>query len=397
MSKPFVFEKPLGMRDILPEVVERKSRILHHIQMVLKMWGYHHIETPTLEFYDTVGGVSSTMEQRLFKLLDQTGRSLVLRPDMTAPIARVVGSLLKEEPFPIRLSYSGNVFRAQENEAGRNAEFPEVGIELVGEAAPDADAEVISLAIASLQAVKVNQFKLAIGHIGFMNGLFTEMINNKEKEDELKRFLHQNNYVGYRQYVEREGFTEGQRDCLLTLLELRGGKHQLEVAKGMACGERSLKAVQELEDLWEVLGQHGVTEHLIIDLTLVRDMDYYTGVLFEGYADQLGFPICHGGRYDNLLGQFGRPAPATGFALKVDRILEVSKLHEEDSSRTVLITYTEFERKEAFELAKKRRAEEQIVILHRVTGDQGSEAEIGNVGTMKRKIDEWIRLEKEGR
>jgi ATP phosphoribosyltransferase regulatory subunit len=387
MSKPFVFEKPIGMRDILPEVVERKTMLLKEIQLVLNKWGYRQIETPTLEYYDTVGGVSATLEQKMFKLLDRSGRSLVLRPDMTAPIARVVASLFKEEPFPIRLSYQGNVFRAQENEAGRNAEFPEVGIELVGESAPDADAEVITLAIASLEAVQVERFKLAIGHIGFMNGLFSEILNNKEEEEKLKSYLQQNNYVGYRQFVGEVKLSDEQKKSLLLLLELRGGPEQLEVAKKLANGERTKQAIIDLENLWSVLTEHGVTEHLIIDLTLSRDLDYYTGVLFEGYADQLGFPICHGGRYDHLLGEFGRPAPATGFALKVDRILEVSKMVSNDRNKKVLITYTEQERSEAFQLAKDLRMQDAIVTLHRV------KAHSDDVPIAIQFFDERIRLE----
>jgi len=388
MSKPFVFEKPLGMRDIVPEVVERKTKLLVEIQKVLNSWGYRQIETPTLEFYDTVGGVSSTMEQRLFKLLDRTGRSLVLRPDMTAPIARVVGSIYKDAPFPVRLSYQGNVFRAQENEAGRNAEFPEVGIELIGEAAPDADAEVITLAIQSLKAVQVPHFKLAIGHIGFMKGLLKEIFDHQEKEVEAKKYLQQNNYVGFRQFVLQEDIAEKQKERLLTLLELRGGAEQLSIAMELAEGPETKQAIQDLIKLWEVLEQHQVTDQLIIDLTLIRDLDYYTGVLFEGYADQLGFPICNGGRYDHLLAEFGRPAPATGFAIKVDRILEVSQLKIEEKQERVLITYSEIKRKEAFESAQELRKQGVLVTLHRVK-NRDEKVPIANTEEFHR----WIRFE----
>jgi ATP phosphoribosyltransferase regulatory subunit len=391
MSKPFVFEKPLGMRDILPDVVEKKIDILQRIHHVLKKWGYQQIETPTLEFYDTVGDVGSTMDQRLFKLLDRSGRSLVMRPDMTAPIARVVGSLLKEQPFPLRLSYQGNVFRAQENEAGRNAEFPEVGIELVGEEAPDADAEVIALAIASLQAAEVKQFKLAIGHVGFMNAVFNECLDNEEQERKLRQFLYLKDYVGYRHFIEKTDLKNTSKRRLLSLLELCGGQEQIEKAKEWVVGEKSAQAVKDLEDLWAVLDIHGVTQYVSIDLSLIReDRDYYTGILFEGYADQLGFPIFNGGRYDHLLGQFGRPAPAIGFAIKVDRILEASKLEVKKPERKVLITYTEKEREKAFALAKSLREEECLVTLHRLKHEQES-APIAANG-----FDQQIYLEQGG-
>jgi ATP phosphoribosyltransferase regulatory subunit len=391
MSKPFVFEKPLGMRDVLPEVLEKKIDILERIHHVLKKWGYQQIETPTLEFYDTVGDVGSTMDQRLFKLLDRSGRSLVMRPDMTAPIARVVGSLLKEQPFPLRLSYQGNVFRAQENEAGRNAEFPEVGIELVGEEAPDADAEVIALAIASLQAAKVKHFKLAIGHIGFMNALFNESLDNEEQERKLRQFLYLKDYVGYRYFIENTDLKEEAKRRLLSILELCGGQEQIEKAKQWVVGEKSAQAVKDLEKLWAVLEIHGVTQYVSVDLSLIReDRDYYTGILFEGYADQLGFPIFNGGRYDHLLGQFGRPAPAIGFAIKVDRILEASQLEIKKSGRKILITYTEKEREKAFALAKSLREEECLVTLHRLKHEQERAPIVGN------DFDQQIRLEQGG-
>lgn len=364
MTRPFVFEKPVGFRDILPEVVEKKTKVLQTIQEELNSWGYQFIETPTLEYYDTVGGVSATMEQRLFKLLDRSGRSLVLRPDMTAPIARVISSLLKDVPFPIRLAYQGNVFRAQENEAGRNSEFMELGIELVGEEAPDADAEIITLAIASLKAAQVKDFKLAVGHIGFINALLAENLEDQEKVAHLRQFLQNKNYVGYRYFVEQQFITEKQKQSLLSLLELRGAREQIERAKEWANGEESHQAIQELEELWTVLELHGVTEDVMIDLRLIAQRDYYTGILFEGYADKLGFPICSGGRYDHLLEQFGRPAPATGFALKMDRILEVSEMEPKQKSRNVLITYTEREREQAFSKAKKLREQSCYVTLH---------------------------------
>lgn len=385
VTKPFVFEKPVGFRDILPDLVERKTAVVEAIKRELQAWGYQFIETPTLEYYDTVGGVSSTLEQRLFKLLDRDGRSLVLRPDMTAPIARVVASLLKDVPFPIRLAYQGNVYRAQEDEAGRNAEFMEVGIELVGEETPDADAEVITLACLSLQAAGVSQFKLAVGHIGFIHALLAERLAEEEATS-LRQFLQNKNYVGYRYFVDQLALAAEDKQALLALLDLSGGKEQIERARKWAIGEKAKQAVAELEELWEVLELHGVTEQVMLDLRLMAQRDYYTGVLFEGYADRLGFPICSGGRYDHLLGQFGRPAPATGFALKIDRILEISQLPARPKRRKVLITYTANRRTEAFEQAKALRDEACSVTLHYLKEGTETGAELAE------NFDEHIHL-----
>lgn len=386
LSKPFVFEKPLGMRDVLPETVRKKQYILDRIEQVIQKWGYDKIETPTLEYYDTVGGVSSTIEQRMFKLLDRTGRTVVLRPDLTAPIARVVASLLVDRAFPIRLSYQGNVFRAQEKEAGRNAEFPELGVELIGEQAPDADAEVIALAIESIKEAGVEPFKLTIGHIGLLNAFLHDALNNEEHEKKLKQYLQHKNMVGYRQYIDRADLSHEQREQLLSLLTWRGGMEQIVRAMDVVQGSNTLQYLEGLRELWGVLKLHGVHEYVLFDLSLISHMDYYTGIFFEGYANRLGFPISSGGRYDHLLAQFGRPAPAIGFTLKVDRLLEASQLPLPDPSYKVLLTYTEQERQEAFEQAKQLRSSGKQVTLHRVSLKH-------DVSNHEQTYDQWIRLD----
>lgn len=175
MSKPKGFEKPIGFRDYLPHAVSKLRKIENDVLNCMNQWGYSQIMTPTLEYYDTVGVASSTSDQKLYKLLNNRGQALVLRSEMTAPVARVVSSLLKDEPLPLRLSYHANVFRAIEEEAGREAEFYQTGVELVGDDSPEADAEVVALAIESLKAAGVQTFKIAMGHVGFLNGLFQEV------------------------------------------------------------------------------------------------------------------------------------------------------------------------------------------------------------------------------
>lgn len=388
VSKPFAFEKPLGMRDILPELVRKKQYATGLIQQVFDRWGYARIETPTLEYFDTVGGLSPTIENKMFKLLDRSGRSLVLRPDFTAPIARVVASLLKEEPFPIRLSYQGPVYRAQETEAGRDAEFPEVGVELIGEEAPDADAEVIALACAALQEVHIPSFKLAIGHIGLVNAIFNEMMD-QDWARKLRTSLHHKDYVGYKSLVEKGPFSPAERDVLLAIRTWRGDFSQLENLKNMLDSDRLRREVDDLLELWTCLQLYRVTERLIFDLSLVSDRAYYTGVFFEAYASSVGFPLGSGGRYDHLLGQFGRPAPATGFTLKVDRIVEASGLKWPKQEKHVLITYSSREREKAIRLAEERRQLGQRVTLHRLTEREDE------LDKAKHRFDEWVRLEQE--
>ncbi|UJF33076.1 ATP phosphoribosyltransferase regulatory subunit [Paenibacillus hexagrammi] len=375
MSKPKVFEKPVGVKDYLPEAVKKLRNIEFRVLACMERWGYSQIMTPTLEYYDTVGVASSTEDKKLFKLLDRKGKTLVMRSDLTAPIARVVSSLLKEKSFPLRLSYHSNVFRAIEEEAGRDSEFFQTGVELVGDASPEADAEVVALAIASLQAAGVDKFKFALGHVGFLNGLFQETLSGREEaQTMLKECLLNRDYVGYREAIQSLSLKPEVENELQGVLRLRGGDEICEQARQVSKDPVAQHAIHHLCEVWDVLKAYGVSEHVVIDLTMIGDFSYYTGMTFEGYAAELGFPVCSGGRYDNLLNQFGRPAPATGFALKTNRILEVIGKEPVDQPERELILYSAANRAEALKLAQERRDREGRIVVTQLVSDSQTEA-----------------------
>jgi ATP phosphoribosyltransferase regulatory subunit len=370
VSKPKVFEKPTGVKDYLPEAVAKLRTIEASVLHCMERWGYREIMTPTLEFYDTVGAASSTEDRKLFKLLDRKGTTLVMRSDMTAPIARVVSSLLKDQQFPIRLSYHANVFRAIEAEAGRDAEFFQTGVELVGDASSESDAEVIALAIASLQAAGIDEFKIALGHVGFLTGLFNETLQGRnEAQQSLKDCLLNRDYVGYRETIKSLGLAADVQEELQGILRLRGGQEICTQARRVTQDPTAQRSIAHLCEVWDVLKAYGISEHVLIDLTMIGDFSYYTGMTFEGYAADLGFPVCSGGRYDNLLTQFGRPAPATGFALKTNRILEVVSKHPVEQPYRLLIAYKASKRDQAFQTAKEKRGQAGIMVETRLLPD----------------------------
>lgn len=377
MSKPKMFEKPIGVKDYLPDAVKKLRHIEREALACMAAWGYEQIITPTMEFYDTVGVASSTSDQKLYKLLNNRGTTLVLRSDMTAPIARVVSSLLKESSFPLRLSYHSNVFRSIEEEAGREAEFYQTGVELVGDSSAEADAEVVALAIASLKAAGVERFKIAIGHVGFLNGLLGEALQDRKEEQELlKACLLGRDYVGYREQLSKLSLEEPVRRELESILRLRGGSEICDQALQLQGGETAKEAIRHLCETWEVLGAYGVCEHVLIDLTMIGDFSYYTGMTFEGYAADLGFPVVSGGRYDNLLAQFGRPAPATGFALKTTRILELLGAEDNEQEERTLIVYDSAGRREALAEAQRLRGLGVSVVTERIEQPEA----LGEVG-----------------
>lgn len=381
MTKPKMFEKPSGVKDYLPDAVRKLRKIERQVLACMQCWGYEEIKTPALEFYDTVGVASATSDQKLFKLLDKNGITMVLRSDLTAPIARVVSSLLHDRPFPIRLAYHANVFRAIEEEAGRDAEFFQTGVELVGDGSAEADAEMVALAVACLKASGLQDFKIALGHVGFLKGLFRDALPQLENaQDSLKSCLLRRSYVGYAEKMDQLSVSEEAKAQLLGVLRLNGGSEICEQARQLTQDDEAQAAIEHLCHVLEALEAYEVTEHVMIDLTMVGDFSYYTGMIFEGYADKLGFPVCSGGRYDNLLEQFGRPAPATGFALKTNRILEIVSREPEEEPYRILIVYRPEKHKEAVhyatELRNRYTGAEVTVEVRRIGAEESWEPEI---------------------
>lgn len=372
MSRLFMFEKPLGMRDTLPELYEKKHRIRFLMEGTIKRWGYSFIETPTLEYYETVGAASAILDQQLFKLLDKEGHTLVLRPDMTAPIARVAASKLLNEDLPLRIAYSANVFRAQQREGGRPAEFEQIGIECINDPTVSSDAEAIALMVSSLKETGLSHFQISIGHIAFVQELLLQILGTEDRADVLRRFLYEKNYVGYTDHVHSLALSSIDKQRLLDLLLLRGGEEVIGMAFDIVENEKGKEAILQLKELWDVINDYGVQDKVKFDLTLVSHMSYYTGILFEVYAGHVGFPIGNGGRY-GLLEKFGKKASATGFAIRLDHLLEALGGTEE-SVPAHCIFFSQERRKEAFQLAKKMHDQGTRTVLQDINGVKNLDA-----------------------
>ncbi len=367
-----MFEKPLGMRDTLPGLYEKKSRVRSLIGDTMKLWGYQFIETPTLEYYETVGAASAIADQQLFKLLDKEGQTLVLRPDMTAPIARVAASKLLNEDLPVRLAYSANVFRAQQREGGRPAEFEQIGIECLNEETVSCDGEVIALLISSLKKAGLQQFQVSIGHVGFAQELFVQILGTNGRADILRKYLFEKNYVGYREHVNSLQLSSIDKQRLLQLLELRGGEDVIGQALDIMEQDSGKQALLDLKELWDVIKDYDVAAYVKFDFTIVSHMSYYSGILFEVYAGNVGFPIGNGGRY-SLMEKFGKSASATGFAVRMDMLLEALGGGQQENS-THCIFFSQERRKEAFKLAEKMHEQGKQAVLQDITGVKNLDA-----------------------
>ncbi|MFZ7943895.1 ATP phosphoribosyltransferase regulatory subunit [Neobacillus sp. 19] len=372
MSRLFMFEKPLGMRDTLPELYEKKHRVRSVMAETIKLWGYQFIETPALEYYETVGAASAIADQQLFKLLDKEGHTLVLRPDMTSPIARVAASKLLDEDLPVRLAYSANVFRAQQREGGRPAEFEQIGIECLNEDTVSCDGEVIALLISSLKKAGLTEFQVSVGHVGFAQELFMQILGTNGRAHALRKFLYEKNYVGYREHVNSLQLSSIDKQRLLQLLQLRGGEEVIGQALDIIENDKGKQAILELKELWEVIKDYGVEQFVKFDFTIVSHMSYYSGILFEAYAGKVGFPIGNGGRY-SLIEKFGKTANATGFAIRVDTLLEaLGDLQVENTTHCIF--FSQERRKEAFDLAAEMHEQGKKTVIQDITGVKNLDA-----------------------
>lgn len=367
MSQLFLFEKPLGMRDKLPHQYRMQSTIAAQLLQVIAGWGYEKVQTPALEYFETVGKLSAIPDQQLFKCIDLSGNTLVLRPDMTAPIARLVSSTMKNRSFPLRLSYHSNLYRAQQLEGGRPAEFEQVGVELIGDATASGDSEIIVLFQQAIEEIRLERYQLVLGHIGFLQAMLKEYIPETQDAENIQRQLFEKNDVGFRESVSACNLPTHIEERLLQLIDLRGNEQMLDQADALVTSEEGKQAIQELRHIWKVIKEEGFEDVVQFDLSTVLHMSYYTGFVFEAYHEDGAQPIGGGGRYDELLAQFGRSAPATGFGVRVDLLSEVCGEFAQNEESWCFV-YHQSRRKEAFEKAYKLRQEGYSVILQDEAG-----------------------------
>jgi len=350
------FEKPLGMRDSFPLINEKKEKVREIGRTFFRSRGFDFIKTPTVEYYETIGKASAITDSSLFKLVDRQGETLVLRPDMTTPIVRVATSKLLKEQIPLRLAYFANVFRAQENEGGRPAEFEQMGVELIGDASVYADAEMIITASEFVEALGIDDYQLTVGHAGLLQSILMELTNSNGQVKELRQFLLEKNLVGFEEVIRTYELPNEVEAHLIEFINQASNLHSTEQLSSFIDekNESQVQMFSYLKKLSILLENAGLSNLVAYDLTLTSEMSYYTGMLFEVFANGSGFALGNGGRYDGLLEEFNSTVGATGFGLRVDRLLEVIKPFTQRESHT-LIYFDDVHYVEAVEAAKELR------------------------------------------
>lgn len=314
------------MAVLLPEAAARRRAIERTALSVFQRWGYREIIPPMFEYLDVLSrGLGPELIDKSYKFVDRSsGRIMILRPDVTPQIARMVALLMADHPRPIRLCYSANVFRYEEEHAGRERETVQIGGELVGPQDAEADAEVIALAAEILQQLGLNQFRIAIGQIGFFKAMLHERGVPEEHHPQIQKALADRDAARLEQILKGLLLNETEVHRILGLLELLGREEVFDRARrlmGSSLSTASLKALEHLQQVYALLKKYGFSDKLLVDLSEVRGFGYYSGVVFEVFAEGVGYELGGGGRYDHLISKFGQDIPSTGFALHVERLL----------------------------------------------------------------------------
>jgi len=316
---------PKGVATFLPEGAARRRAIEATTLGVFRSWGYQEVITPIFEYLDVVAvGLGEELLNQAFKFVDRSsGRIMVLRPDVTPQIARMATSLLGQGPLPLRLCYCANVFRHEEEHAGREREIFQMGAECIGVPGVEADAEMIQIAIGVLEALGLKHFKIAVGHMGFTRGLLEELEPNSVLVKEILGAIARKERAELERKVARAKLSARNRTALLSLPDQFGEPEILSTAGRLSGNPTCRKALRDLRSILEELTEAGHADRLLLDLAEVRRFDYYTGIVFEIFVEGMGYELGGGGRYDRLLQRFGRDAPSTGFALHVERVQSV--------------------------------------------------------------------------
>jgi ATP phosphoribosyltransferase regulatory subunit len=315
-----VLRTPPGTKDVLPTEAAELRAIEDAVRTVFHEFGYGEVITPALEYEEVLALSDEKAFLTGFRLLDEAGRVLILRPDLTTPIARLVGSRLRAGELPHRVFSVTDVFRRNTPQRGQENEFRQAGIEFLGSALPQAEAEVLAVACRALERAGLVDFRIGVGHVGFFRALLDAVSDDPLLKARLITDLVGKDLVGYRVAVEQSGLAEEDQAALLEVPDLSGGAGVLGAAAGYVRSAGMEAALADLRVVEQAVGAYGYSDRLLFDLGIFRNFDYYTGIVFEVYAPGLGFTLGGGGRYDSLLSSYGAPMPAVGLGLGLDRL-----------------------------------------------------------------------------
>lgn len=368
---------PIGVRDIYGKECMEKMAVEDAISAVMVSYGYRYIQTPTFEFFDIFNAERGSVSSKdMYKFFDRAGSTLVLRPDITPSIARCASKYFMEEDMPIRLCYKGNTFINSSEYQGKLKEYTQLGAELICDASTGADAELIAMLVESLLKAGLEDFRVEIGEAEFFKAIIEEANINIEIEDSLREYIDSKNYFEVEKLLADQNIDNDIKNVFLKLPELFGTVEILETAKKITKNKRALNAINSLENLYELLKMYNLEKYVSFDLGMLSQYKYYTGVIFKAYTYGAGDSIVTGGRYDNLIEQFGKKAPSIGFAINIDQLilaLSRQKINIPIDYSNTMVIYNENEQVQAIKYVKEQRLENKRIELIRKNSNKNFE------------------------
>lgn len=313
---------PQGVQCYFGEEVNRRRKVESILAGTMKNWGFQEIILPFFDYLEDFSyGLGPHIGDKVYRFLDRDGSLLALRPDLTTLVAKTVATRMTDQSLPIKLFYSGEVFRQERAGAGKQKEFYQIGLESMGVAETWADIEVILLAIECLLQLGVEDFKIALGHVGFFNGIVSVLNLPSDRADAFRDAVDHKDSAWLCKEVEAMEISPEKKRFLVELPNFAGGREVIDLALAVVENARSRDALNELGKIHSVGESLGLQGYLTFDLAEVRGLDYYTGIVFKIYGRPQGFELGGGGRYDGLLSKFGWDLPAVGFSFTMDRVL----------------------------------------------------------------------------
>ena len=362
-----IFHTAEGVRDIYNGECRRKRALQETLHEVFRRFGYQDIETPTFEYFEVFSSEVGTIPSRdLYKFFDREGNTLVLRPDFTPSVSRACATLLSPEKAPVSLCYTGNTFVNNSGLRGRLKETTQMGVERIGDATADADAELLAMTAECLKAAGLQEFQISVGQVDYFKALLEEAGVSPEIETRLRELISQKNYFGVEEYVTEQNLEKHLAEAFTALPQMFGSADVLDKAESLTRNPRALAAVSRLREIYEILKLYGCEKYVSFDFGMLSKYRYYTGVIFQAYTYGTGEPIIKGGRYDALMQHFGKPAASIGFAIVIDSLmlaLSSRKIEDKPDPETVELFYTAETRKEVISEALKMRKEGKSVLL----------------------------------
>ncbi len=329
-----------------------REQLISKLKKRFSTYSYHQVRTSTFEEYDMYAAITKTVnKEEMIKVIDSSGKVLVLRPDGTIPITRMTAVNKEWNEGEERLFYMLDVFR-NSNEENMEKECTQAGVELFGSKAPEADAEVIMLAIHTLKDIGFNSFKIEIGHAGFFKELIEQANLTINELQQLQDLIQSKNITEMEPFLKRLKISQELQEALYNIPLLYGSPKQvLEQTKAIIRNERMQEIYQNLLEVMKVLEDYQIAEYITLNLGLINNMYYYTDIIFQGFVENIGKPVLMGGRYDHLSEQFGKKMAAIGFAYEIDFLLAAMKQHQLTESvkqpKPLCISYDSNTRSEA--------------------------------------------------